>query len=461
MSKRPARKTGPLGGDASDPEGLPYYTDPPRPVSYTKLSTTSPSSSNAGAVPRSWLLWAVLIVLGAGVLLLGTVVILQIILLAKGSGVASSLGAFSTLLGQHHLASIGSEGSGLSEATITALIQSSIVMNPVPSVQYLTLQETDPPVRMAYRSRGNCASNSSDVVLFVHGLGSSSGEWISQMNAFAIRYCCIAVDLLGHGHSDTPETLSGGSLTAQANYLQRFLQSSSLLGGNAMMTRNIAGVGNGFGSSVLIQLSALYPAQFAKFLIVNPFPILIVPGALLNQTNVTNEANPDQDLVCGERGAMQTSNLALAIANLIATNHSGYMYWVSRWSLMGDSCAAGNQVDAIQDALFRLLIGSDPQTVVDGWLSWIHVDHRNAYQTLPIPVGFVVGSNFYGVGYDAVRLAEHARDLVGQGSSLFIMAGTGRVPHLTHVHAFNEFMEHFLDSTDTTCGSIHADWIQL
>ncbi|SDO79344.1 alpha/beta fold hydrolase [Desulforhopalus singaporensis] len=44
-----------------------------------------------------------------------------------------------------------------------------------------------------------------DALLFIHGLGSSSQDWESQVSFFASNYKVVTVDLRGHGKSDKPK----------------------------------------------------------------------------------------------------------------------------------------------------------------------------------------------------------------------------------------------------------------
>jgi len=44
-----------------------------------------------------------------------------------------------------------------------------------------------------------------DPIVFLHGMGSSSGTWAGQMAALEGRFSVIAFDLLGHGQSPVPK----------------------------------------------------------------------------------------------------------------------------------------------------------------------------------------------------------------------------------------------------------------
>ena len=48
-----------------------------------------------------------------------------------------------------------------------------------------------------------------DVVLLIHGLGSSSADWELQLPVLTSRYRVIAVDLRGHGESSKPAGPNG------------------------------------------------------------------------------------------------------------------------------------------------------------------------------------------------------------------------------------------------------------
>ncbi|MGE3320092.1 MAG: alpha/beta fold hydrolase, partial [Candidatus Berkiella sp.] len=58
-------------------------------------------------------------------------------------------------------------------------------------------------LRMHYLQEGNWQSDQ-DTLLLIHGLGSSSRDWESQIAAL-VKHCkVLVVDLRGHGQTDKP-----------------------------------------------------------------------------------------------------------------------------------------------------------------------------------------------------------------------------------------------------------------
>jgi pimeloyl-ACP methyl ester carboxylesterase len=103
-------------------------------------------------------------------------------------------------------------------------------------LQMLTLHGN----RVAYLDEG-----AGDVLLLVHGIGGSSDCWRDVVHKLSTRYRVIAVDLLGHGHSDKPR--GDYSLGAFAVWLRDFL--------DAMNVREATVVGHSFGGGVALQFA--------------------------------------------------------------------------------------------------------------------------------------------------------------------------------------------------------------
>ena len=62
-----------------------------------------------------------------------------------------------------------------------------------------TLRHTPGPVRVAYRREG-----AGPLVVFLHGIGGNSSNWLEQLEAFGGRFCAVAWDARGYGASDDP-----------------------------------------------------------------------------------------------------------------------------------------------------------------------------------------------------------------------------------------------------------------
>lgn len=416
----PARRRHGSSARTSSPESLEqeislvYQTANPKPLAYT------PSCG--------W--WTLIVILGLIVVTLIVVLALVVTLMVRGDSIRADVDKLSAFLGVQItvMAQLQSAGTSVFNA-----LQAGVVLNPIPPLQYLTLPNTE--TRMAYRSRGNCQDNETHTIIYVHDLGLSSAEWISQLNHMALEHCTIAIDLLGHGFSDLASSLSGGSIQAQATYLHGFLVSSGLLA----VHRPIHLVGSGFGGSVAMQYLAIHPGIIDKIIVVNPYPVMINPD---NQTDL---------------GAMKDSSMPVTFAGLAIENQTDYAINTAKWLLEGDICKNTPQAQAIQNTLVKIMLAADANAISDGWLSWSLLDHRGVYAEASIPLQLIVGANSYGVGYDAVKLACETRKLVGKGTALHVLGGAGHMPHLTHEHEFN-FLEHdFIDGLGNTCGDIHPD----
>lgn len=108
-----------------------------------------------------------------------------------------------------------------------------------------------------------------DPLLFIHGLGSSSRDWASQIAYFAPRYRVIAVDLRGHGRSEKPP--GPYSIPQFADDLARLLVAMDVHGAHV--------VGLSLGGMVAFQLALDHPQTVRSLCIVNSAPA-VVPRTL-------------------------------------------------------------------------------------------------------------------------------------------------------------------------------------
>jgi 3-oxoadipate enol-lactonase len=101
-------------------------------------------------------------------------------------------------------------------------------------------------------------------LVFIHGLGSSTRDWESQVPEFSRSYKVITFDLRGHGQSDKPE--GPYHIPMFAADLARLLQALGI--GSA----HVAGIS--LGGAVAFQFSLDYPATVKTLTIVNSAPTL-------------------------------------------------------------------------------------------------------------------------------------------------------------------------------------------
>ncbi|HLI61832.1 MAG TPA: alpha/beta fold hydrolase [Terriglobales bacterium] len=96
-------------------------------------------------------------------------------------------------------------------------------------------------------------------VLFIHPHTTNSSVWCYQAQIFAREYCCLTMDLRGHGHSDKPR--SGYAIGEHAADVACVLR---LLG-----LSRAAVVGNSIGGAVALQLSIDHPELVAGNMIIS------------------------------------------------------------------------------------------------------------------------------------------------------------------------------------------------
>lgn len=101
-----------------------------------------------------------------------------------------------------------------------------------------------------------------EVLLFIHGLGSSTRDWQNQVDFFAQHYKAILVDVRGHGKSDKP---SGPySIPLFANDLAGFLESLKLA--------PVHVIGISMGGMIAFQLAINRPDLVKSLVVVNASP---------------------------------------------------------------------------------------------------------------------------------------------------------------------------------------------
>ena len=101
-----------------------------------------------------------------------------------------------------------------------------------------------------------------DVLVFLHGLGSTKKDWDSQIPIFSKNYRTIRVDLRGHGETTIPKKDFGVSfMTQDIKDLLDFLH-----------IKKATIIGFSMGGAVAFEFAHLYPEIINKLVIVNSGP---------------------------------------------------------------------------------------------------------------------------------------------------------------------------------------------
>ena len=114
-------------------------------------------------------------------------------------------------------------------------------------------------INLNYEKRGRGQS-----VLFIHGLGSSTQDWESQIAEFSKNYQVVAFDLRGHGRSDKPAGPYSMALFAS--------DTAGLLTALGIESAHVVGIS--LGGAVAFQLAIGTPALVKTLTIVNSGPSL-------------------------------------------------------------------------------------------------------------------------------------------------------------------------------------------
>lgn len=105
-------------------------------------------------------------------------------------------------------------------------------------------------------------------LLLLHGLGSSTADWILQMEAFAAQYRVIAVDLRGHGRSTKPP--GPYTIPMFAADTTNFLRALQIPAAHLL--------GISLGGMIAFQLAVSSPEIVKSMVIVNSVPSMVVSG---------------------------------------------------------------------------------------------------------------------------------------------------------------------------------------
>lgn len=109
---------------------------------------------------------------------------------------------------------------------------------------------------IAYIDEGN----SSDVLIFIHGLGSYLKAWDRNIPVLKNYFRCIALDLPGYGKSS--KKLHNGSVKFYREFLNEFI--------NALGLQNITLVGHSMGGQIALSFVISFPDVIKKLILIAP-----------------------------------------------------------------------------------------------------------------------------------------------------------------------------------------------
>lgn len=137
-----------------------------------------------------------------------------------------------------------------------------------------------------------------EVLLFLHGLGSTKADWDAQIPFFSEKYRVVVVDLRGHGKTSVP---------SKDNYGVEFMTEDvkQLLG--VLTIEKATVIGFSMGGAVAFQLTSDYPEIINNLVIVNSGP------------DFNNMGKIGEDLLSSRTAFLKTKGL-IPLAKEIAYN---------------------------------------------------------------------------------------------------------------------------------------------
>lgn len=114
-------------------------------------------------------------------------------------------------------------------------------------------------ISLEYLDRGE-----GEVVLLLHGLGSTKADWDFQKEEFSEHFRIIAPDLRGHGNSTKPKEKAAYGVAQSAEDMKLLLEELNI--------RKCIVVGFSMGGAIAFEMAVKYPALISKMVIINTAP---------------------------------------------------------------------------------------------------------------------------------------------------------------------------------------------
>ncbi len=114
-------------------------------------------------------------------------------------------------------------------------------------------------IELEYLDRGE-----GDVILLLHGLGSTKADWDFQVEEFSKEYRILAPDLRGHGNSSKPSERSDYGISQCAEDMQLLLKELKI--------KQCIVVGFSMGGAIAFEMAVDFPELISRMVIVNTAP---------------------------------------------------------------------------------------------------------------------------------------------------------------------------------------------
>ncbi len=192
-------------------------------------------------------------------------------------------------------------------------------------------------------------------VLLVHGLGSSTRDWEHQIDALALRYRVLAVDLRAHGHSSRKGPISMPGLASDLAALLRLLE-----------IPRVYVVGISLGAGVAFQLALDHAAQVAGMIAINGAP------------EGPSTRNPEHLAMIRWRRDIVRMQGMRGLGTLIASK-----------------LFPGAGFEAIREVFAERWTHNDPDLYLEAFEAFVDWSVRDRLGTLRVPCGVITGDRDY------------------------------------------------------------------
>ncbi len=277
-------------------------------------------------------------------------------------------------------------------------------------------------VKVFYRRRGN---KKKQAIVFIHDWGQDSQQWRCEQKLLCPKYFTVAVDLLGCGKSDKPDTDAAYMLSNVTNHVICVI--------NALNLKNPIVVGHSIGAIVAAQL--VLDGIAANKLVMIDSTSQISPYA---PTNVLGFNGP---FLMEFISLLQTNNFNAGIQVYLNTNfaencHNEAFHNVKKQIHKQIS-------ESVKDPLYISALQHYSNNFAQG--NWNFTTPQ--LQTITIPTLIINGSMDKTV---APAASESLRDQI-TNSFLVMFHGKYHFPFLTDHMRFHSLLLGFLNGTDLNC----------
>lgn len=264
--------------------------------------------------------------------------------------------------------------------------------------------------RVSYLKAGDSAAG--HPILLIHGSGVSAGCWVNQLRGLREALRMMAIDLPGHGESDSIRT---AGVEEYADTVAKFLK---VLGSGPVIV-----VGHSLGGAVAIAYASAYPADVERIALLGA----VVPGF-------------------GYRLSWVYRLIALyGIGDLLSACAPAWVYRAAIGRCFAEPAPA--EVAFLVDCAYAVRTSPEGRAAYLATLRGVRTDfvdhaeqYRKALRRLDVPVLAIHGRQ------DPVVPATHCADVVENcgRAAVHWLDRCGHFPQIEHAPAVNAWLAEFL-----------------